>query len=150
MIVRCLLDNSFHPYPYKNCKLNALYFKYAKTMLQIYCLYGRRMTKLSKNAHEPGARAPRFWPVGREQKSRRSSLLTVISRHGRERTRTDGRTEGRVLARRSNRRRRRRRTHFLRTRAEEDRSELSYRSSGGDANSASCATPIVALIRSPI
>ena len=94
MIVRCPLDNSFHPYPYKICKLNALYFKYAKTMLRIYCLYGRRMTKLSKNAHEPGGRAPRFWPVGREQKSRRSSLLTVISRHGRERTRTFGRKGG--------------------------------------------------------
>ena len=93
MIVRCLLDNSFHPYPYKNCKLNALYFKYAKTMLQIYCLYGRRMTKLSKNAHEPGGRAPRFWPVGNKNLAG-LPLLTVISRHGRERTRTFGRKGG--------------------------------------------------------
>ena len=96
---------------------------------------------------------------GRPRKSRRhcwSSLLTVISRHGRTRTEAGGadtiprRTH--ALARRGQRRRRRRRTHFLRTRGgawgrrillfRSGQSSVTGVSSGGDANWASSVTPI--------
>ena len=114
------------------------------------------MSNLSKNVHE----RERFG-FGRPRKSPRdcrSSLLTVISRHGRTRTRAEGRIpyhdarRTHALARRGQRRRRRRRTHFLRTRGgawgrrillfRSGQSSVTGVSSGGDANWASSVTPI--------
>lgn len=114
------------------------------------------MSNLSKNAHEPRARALRF-----RSAKKISEALLVFPLNSNFPPRTDADAGGgadtiprrtHALARRGQRRRRRRRTHFLRTRGgawgrrillfRSGQSSVTGVSSGGDANWASSVTPI--------